>query len=255
MEDLASTSVGVLGLDLALWKVGVVLFLTVLGGAAQSALGFGAAFTTVPALALLAPRLLPGALIVAVVPLSVAMILRQRQGLDYRAVGRITLGRLPGIVVGALVVAALDVRALTVLVAVLLLLAVMAAVRGWELEVTGPREVVAGAVSGMTGTAAGLGGPPLAMLYRNKTGEMLRPTLASVWLVGSPLSLTALALVGSLTRPQVQAGIVMAGATLVGLTLAAPFVLRMEDRTLRSLILAWAAVGSVAALVRAFSGA
>jgi uncharacterized protein len=247
--------VGWLGLDLAAWEVAAVLFAAVLGGAVQSALGFGAAFTTVPALALLAPRLLPGSIIVAVLPLSVAMIAGQRHRLDHRAVGRITLGRLPGIALGGAVVAVLDVRALTAAVGVLLLGAVAASAGGWQVRVTAPREVAAGMVSGLTGTAAGLGGPPLALLYRGGAGEVLRPTLAGVWLVGSVPALGALALAGSLTVQQMWAGAAFAAAMIVGLTLAAPVVSRMADRHLQRLVLTWAAVGALAALLRSALGA
>jgi uncharacterized protein len=82
--------------------------------------------------------------------------------------------------------------------------------------VTGRREVAAGVVSGFTGTAAGLGGPPLALLYRASGSEKLRPTLAGVWLVGSLPALGALALAGSLTVEQVVAGGVLSLAMVPG---------------------------------------
>lgn len=242
-------------LDLALWETTVLLVAAVLGGAAQSGLGFGAAFTIAPALALVAPELLPGAIIAGIVPLSVTMLARGRDGLDLRAVGRVTLGRLPGIALGAGVVAALDERLLTAVIGVILLAAVVASAGGWSLRVTGPREAVAGVVSGFTGTTAGLGGPPLALLYRGQPGHVLRPTLAGVWLVGSPLALGALAAAGSLTAVQLRAGALLGAAMLLGLTLAAPMVRRMPDAALQHTILAWAAVGAVGALVRTLTGA
>jgi uncharacterized protein len=239
------------GLDLATWELVVVLVAALFGGAVQSALGFGAAFTTVPALALLAPRLLPGTIIVAILPLSITMVLRQRRGVDRRAVGRITVGRLPGIALGATVVALLDVRSLTFLIGGLLLAAVVASAAGWQATVTGPREVAAGVVSGFAGTAAGLGGPPLAMLYRASGSEALRPTLAGVWLVGSLPALGALTLAGSLTVAQIAAGGLLGLAMVTGLALAAPVVARVGDHQLRHLVLGWAGIGSVAALGRA----
>jgi uncharacterized protein len=239
------------GLDLPTWQLVAVLLAALIGGSVQSALGFGAAFTTVPALALFAPRLLPGSILVAILPLSITMVLRQRLAVDRWAVGRITVGRLPGIALGAAVVALLDVRSLTALIGGLLLAAVLASAAGWQVTVTSRREVAAGVVSGFTGTAAGLGGPPLALLYRASGSEKLRPTLAGVWLVGSLPALGALALAGSLTVEQVVAGGVLALAMVTGLTLAAPAVARVGDHHLRHLVLGWAGLGSVAALGRA----
>jgi uncharacterized protein len=241
----------VAGLDLTTWELTVLLLAVLVGGAVQSALGFGAAFTAVPALALVAPQLLPGSILVAIMPLSITMLVRQWRGVQRRAVGRITIGRLPGIVLGASLVAILDVRSLTILIGVVLLCAVVASAAGWQVAVTGRREVAAGVVSGFTGTTAGLGGPPLALLYRASASEQLRPTLAGVWLVGSVPALGALAVAGSLTVQQVVAGGVLSLAMVAGLTLAAPAVARVADHHLRQLVLAWAGAGSVATLGRA----
>lgn len=232
----------------------LVLLAALLGGALQSTLGFGASFTLVPALAVLAPELLPGSVIVAIVPMSLLMIARDRRGFDVHAVGRVSLGRLPGIAAGGVVVAMLPLRWLTVAIAVILLGAVASVAGGWRLEVTRPREVAAGMVSGVTGTAAALGGPPLALLYRESAGAVLRPTLAGVWLVGTLPVLLALALAGSLTGEQALAGTWLGAAMVAGLTVAAPAVARIDDRMLRRLVLAWAGVGAVMALGRAVLG-
>jgi uncharacterized protein len=245
-----------MGLDgLGPMELLAVVTAAVLGGALQSTLGFGASFMLVPALAVLAPQLLPGSVIVAIVPLSVLMIARDRRGFDGWAVGRVTMGRLPGIAAGGLVVALLPLRWLTVTIAVVLLAAVVSVSAGWRLEVTRPREVAAGAVSGLTGTAAALGGPPLALLYRESTGSVLRPTLAGIWLVGTVPVLIALAVAGSLTRSQLAVGGWLGVAMVLGLTAAAPGVARVDDAMLRRLVLGWAAVGAVLALGRAVVGA
>jgi uncharacterized protein len=241
--------------ELALVGVLAVLTSAVMGGALQSALGFGASFTLVPVLAVLAPDLLPGAVVVAIVPMSILMILRDRQGLDAWAVGRVSLGRLPGIALGGVVVALLPGRWLTVAIAVLLLAAVASVGAGWQLSVTRTREVVAGLVSGVTGTAAALGGPPLGVLYRNSTGGVLRPTLAGVWLLGTLPVLASLTLAGSFTSHQARIGVVLGAAMVLGLTVAAPGVRRLGDGLLRHLVLTWAGAGAVLALWRAvFAG-
>lgn len=225
-----------------------------LGGVTQGSLGFGASFMAVPALALTAPELLPGAMLVAILPLSIVMALRSRRDIDTHGLVWLTVGRMPGIVVGAVTVAVLPVRALTAAIAVLLLLAVAAAGWGHSLTVTGPREVVAGFVSGLTGTAAALGGPPLALLYRGRTGAVMRPTLAAVWAIGIVPALVSLTLAGEFTREQAGAGCLLAIATLAGLTVAAPIVRSVPDPTIRRAVLWWAAVGGVLALARAILG-
>ena len=247
------------GAGTALCELGVpflvfVLLAAFLGGAAQSTLGFGAGFTTVPALALVAPVLLPGSVLVAMLPLSLVMVLRAHRDLDRRAFARLSLGRFPGILAGVAVVSALPVRGLTALIAVILLLAVVASAFGWELTVTPRREVVAGLLSGVTGTAAALGGPPLALLYRGRSGRMLRPTLAAVWVTGIVPGLALLGYAGEFTREQAVAGGTISVAVLAGLGVGVVVVRAVPDVVVRRAVLWWAGLGSVLALGRVLYG-
>lgn len=243
-----------LGLDLGTWGLLLALAAAIAGGAAQSALGFGAAFTTVPALAIVAPELLPGAVLVALLPLSLVMLVQGFSRTDVRAATRLTIGRLPGIAVGAVAVALLPTRGLTVATGLLLLLAVVVSVAGWTVAVTPGSELVAGFLSGVTGTAAALGGPPIALLYHGRDASTLRPTLALVWAVGLVPIIGSLWVAGEFTADQARAGAVLGLAMLAGLVGAAPLVRRWPDEVIRRGVLAWAAVGAVGALARALVG-
>jgi uncharacterized protein len=238
-------------LDLGTWGLLLVFTAATAGGAAQSALGFGAAFTTVPALAIVAPELLPGSVLVALLPLSLVMLVQGFSRTDVRAATRLTLGRLPGIAVGTVAVALLPTRGLTVATGLLLLIAVIVSVGGWTVAVTPGSELVAGFLSGVTGTAAALGGPPIALLYRGRGASTLRPTLALVWAVGLLPIIGSLWLAGEFTAAQARAGGWLGVAMLVGLVVAAPLVRRWPDEVIRRGVLAWAAVGAVGALTRA----
>ncbi|GEM_PF-174918 len=253
MEVLAGT-LGALAVSIGV--VGLVLVVTaaVLGGVAQSIVGFGAAFATVPALALTAPELLPGAMLVAALPLSVTMAIVGRGELDRPSANRLMLGRVPGIVIGTGIVVVVDVRWLTALVAVVLLAAVAAAAGGWRLEVTPGREVAAGVVSGVTGAATALGGPPIALLYRDRDPAVVRPTLGLVWAVGIVLTLVGLAGVGSFTRTQALVGVLLSALLLAGLLLSRPLLRILSPQRVRTGVLWWAGVGGVAALVRVIAG-
>jgi uncharacterized protein len=210
-------------LDLGTWGLLFVFTAATAGGAAQSALGFGAAFTTVPALAIVAPELLPGSVLVALLPLSLVMLVQGFSRTDVRAATRLTLGRLPGIAVGTVAVALLPTRGLTVATGLLLLIAVIVSVGGWTVAVTPGSELVAGFLSGVTGTAAALGGPPIALLYRGRGASTLRPTLALVWAVGLLPIIGSLWLAGEFTAAQARAGGWLGVAMLVGLVVAAPW--------------------------------
>ena len=247
------------GLEAALSTVGpfglgFIVIAAVLGGMAQSTVGFGAAFATVPALALTAPELLPGAMLVAVLPLSVTMAVVGRGHLDRASAARLMVGRLPGIAIGTSIVVVVDIRWLTAIVAVVLLAAVAAAAGGWRLQVTPRRELVAGVLSGVTGAATALGGPPLALLYRERDPQVVRPTLGVVWAVGIVITLLGLGAVGSFSATQALAGVLLAMLLLVGLLLSRPLLRLLTADQVRAVILWWAGLGGVAALGRVLLG-
>ncbi len=231
-----------------------VLVATFAGGIAQGTVGFGAAFATVPALALTLPELLPGAMLVAALPLTVLMAWLERRQLDVATARRLILGRLPGLGLGTAVVVVVDVRWLTAIVAVILLAAVAVSASGWRVRVTPRREFLAGVASGFTGAATALGGPPLAILYRHHDPGVLRPTLSVVWAVGIVLTLTALGVTGSFTALQASVGVTLAVVLLLGLLVGRVVVRRVPVERIRTAILAWAGVGGAAALVRALFG-
>lgn len=245
--EAAVSAVGPLGLVF-------IVSAAVLGGVAQSTVGFGAAFATVPALALTAPELLPGAMLVAALPLSVTMAIVGRADLDRASATRLMVGRLPGIAIGILIVVVVDVRWLTAIVAVVLLGAVAAAAGGWRLAVTPRRELLAGVVSGVTGAATALGGPPIALLYRQRDPTVVRPTLGVVWAVGIVITLLGLAAVGSFTWAQAVAGVLLSTLLLVGLLLSRRLLQLLSPAQVRVVILWWAGLGGVAALGRVLAG-
>lgn len=252
--EAVPVTVGALVVSIGVVGLALVVLAAVLGGVAQSIVGFGAAFATVPALALAAPELLPGAMLVAALPLSVTMAIVGRAELDRSSANRLMVGRLPGIVLGTAIVVLVDVRWLTALVAVVLLAAVAAAAGGWRVEVTPSREVAAGVLSGVTGAATALGGPPIALLYRDRDPAVVRPTLGLVWAVGIVLTLVGLAGVGSFTLTQAVVGVVLSALLLVGLLLSRPLLRVLSPQRVRAGVLWWAGVGGVAALVRVIAG-
>lgn len=104
------------------------------------------------------------------------------------------------------------------------------------------------------GSAAGLGGPPLALLYRDRPGPVLRATLAAVWTVGLLPALFGLWLAGRFAAVHLVAGGLMALATLVGMAAGLRLVRFVSDRAVRHAILWWSALGSVVALARSLVG-
>lgn len=233
-------------------ELAVVLVAAVAGGAVQATLGFGGSFIMVPAVAVLVPDALPGAVLLGLLPLTAWVAWRDRDAVDRTAFAWISAGRLPGIVGATAVVALAPDRVLTLIIAAVLLVAVAATASGWSIAPTPVAQGAIGIVSGFTGIAAALGGPPLAILYRNATGADRRGTLSAVFTLGIVIGLAMLAAVGEFGAEDVPTGLMLGAALTGGALLVAPVVRGFSDDTLRRAVLVWAAVGAVAALVRSF---
>lgn len=232
-------------------ELAAVLAAAVLGGAVQATLGFGGSFVLVPVVTVVVPGALPGAVLLGLLPLTTRVTWRDRGALDHATFRTVALARVPGIVVGTWMVTAVSTRGLTLAVAVALLLAVVAAALGREVRRTPTSLRVAGVVSGMTGTAVALGGPPLALVFHRTGGADRRATMSAIFTVGIVLSLVTLGVAGEFGVEDLRTGGLLAAALLVGSIAVVPVVRRAPDDVLRRAVLVWAAVGSVVAGLRA----
>jgi uncharacterized membrane protein YfcA len=238
-------------LSLAPAAFALVLVIVTVGSAVQGTLGFGANMLITPLLAVVEPEAVPVTPMLLVVPLATLMVWREHHGVDRRAVGLLTLGRLPGTVLGAAVVAAVAAGTLSVLAGLGVLAAVAASLASATVPVTTSTTLATGAVSGAMGTATSIGGPPVALLYQHHEGRRLRATLAATFLIGVVLSLAALALAGEVTGAHVGLALMLVPGTLVGVA-ASGRLTGLVDRGgwLRPAVLAFAAATALVAIAR-----
>ena len=130
--------------------------------------------------------------------------------------------------VGVAVVAWFSARAIAALVGVLILVTVALSVWVLDLRATARNAAVAGAVSGISGTAAAIGGPFLALVLQHERPQRVRSTLAVFFIAGSMLGLTGLFLGGELPREQVVAGLVWMPFALLGYVVSGPIRARVD---------------------------
>ena len=88
------------------------------GATVQASIGIGLGMIASPVLALADPDFIPAAIVIAVMPLTFAVAWADREHVEPRGGGFALLGRIPGVVRGALVVAALSDQVLALRVAV-----------------------------------------------------------------------------------------------------------------------------------------
>ena len=163
-----------------------------LAGFVQGSTGVGFALIVAPLLGLAAPGLLPVTVLVLMLPLNVYVAWRERGALDFRSGGWITAGRLAGTFAGMWVLVALSASHLNMFVGISTIAAAAATLAMPVFKPGRGAYVTAGLMTGVTETATGIGGPPLALVYQHHPVAVMRSTIALCFLVGELISLAFL---------------------------------------------------------------
>ncbi|MFC7492389.1 MULTISPECIES: sulfite exporter TauE/SafE family protein [unclassified Knoellia] len=235
------------------WPLVLGLGVALLTGAfVQSSIGFGMSVVAAPFVVVLAPDLMPGALLVTSFSLPIVQLSMAPVDIAWRSLSWALLGRLLLTPVGVAVVAVLSVRSISVIVAVLILLTVATSLTTIRIRNTPVTAGVAGGLAGVWGTATSIGGPFLALVLQHEKPDRLRATLAAFFLIGSTLSAAGLVLLGEFTDEQLVTGLVWIPFLLLGYAAASPLRARLDTERLRRAVLAFCVLAGVSILVRAF---
>ena len=229
----------------------VLMAATVLVAACvQGTIGIGFALMVAPVLAFLRPELLSVSLLCLMLPLNLFTVLRERHAFDWKGGGWITLGRVFGTIAGARVLVALSSHALNLVIGVA---TIAVAALTMVAPVFSPNRsafVSVGLLTGISETATGIGGPPLALAYQHHRPEVLRSTVAGCFLLGEVLSVGVLGVMGRTTSQQMLSAALLFPFLAVGGVVSSFFRHRVNGRLLRGLVLIFAATSAAILIIR-----
>jgi hypothetical protein len=231
-------------------EVAVVAGAAAAGAFVQGSAGFGFALVAAPLVAMVAPETLPVALLVSGIAMNSMVIARDHTGIDLAGAGWALVGSLPGSVVGAAIVAAVPDSSLDIVVAVMVLTLVALSMASPNVRPTARMLVGAGVLSGITGTASSVGGPPVALALQHTSGKRLRATLAGYFLPSGLVSLGALAAVGELERSDAVVGVLLVAPIAVGFALSSHGARRLENGRSRPVVLMISTVSALVLVLR-----
>ncbi|XKE45870.1 sulfite exporter TauE/SafE family protein [Halomonas organivorans] len=215
----------------------------------QGAIGIGFALIVAPVMGFLRPDLMPVALLVLMLPLNLYVALREREAIDWRGTAWIGVGRLPGTFVGLGILLIMSTNGLNQLIGASTVIAVLAALFAPVFRPRAGACASVGLVTGVTETATGVGGPPLALLYQHRPGPELRSTIACCFLVGELVSLAILAAAGKVQPDQLMWSLYLLVPLLLGSVASRVMHQRLDARRLRQGVLMFALVSGVVLMI------
>ena len=221
------------------------------GAVVQGSIGFGYAFVAVPTMALLCPEALPVTPLLLALPMTTLMTAREWHFIDVTGFFLITVARAAGTAAGVALLVLVPASSLSVIVGLLITAVALLSFFSPNFEVTNKTRIAGGMASGITSTTAAIGGPPLALIYQDRSGAELRSTLSISFVVGTVMSLAALAFAGKVQGWHFLLALQLLPGLLVGLWSSRWVIKYLDERWLRPAVLTFAAV---AGLTVAFLG-
>jgi uncharacterized protein len=242
------------GLGVSIAAYAIVATAILLASCMQASIGFGMGMLAAPIVAIVDPGLIPGTLIMLATMLTLLVVVREHEHIDLAGTGWALTGRVPGTIAGAVLLAVLPERALAISLAGVVLAGVALTSVGWVPTPHRRNLVLAGATSGVLGTATSIGGPPMALVWQSSSGPRLRGTMSGFFLVGSLLSIAVLALTGAVNRSTFVSFALLVPVVFVGYALSRLVNRLLDQRRQRVAAIAISTLGAVVLIVRQLVG-
>ncbi|WP_249977223.1 sulfite exporter TauE/SafE family protein [Vreelandella olivaria] len=220
-----------------------------LGAFVQRATGFGLAVVGAPLLLMLEPRLVPVVLVLFGLTVSLMMVRHYWHDVRLDAIGVALIGRLPGNALGIWLLLAAPMVVLEKLIAAIVLFAVLVTLCRFRLPVNRVSLFIAGVLSGIFGTVAAIGGPPIVLLMHGLPPDRVRGNLAAFFILTSTLTLITLAFAGQISLWHFKLALTFLPAVLIGNALADAIAHRLDRRLLQGASLALCTLAALGLLI------
>lgn len=234
------------------WVYGQMALLICFAAFMQGLGGVGFAMFAAPIAALFFPQMVPGVLLTLGGFVSLLTALRERPDVMWQPVRQALLGRAAGAILAVYALAELSQKAISLLFAALILMAVILSVAGLRIATTARNITIAGVISGVMGTLTSVGSPPLALAMQHTPPPNLRATMGAILFFGATFSLILLAFTGHYTLRDFLLSAILLPFMLLGFALSSRAHKRVGPALVRRLLLAFCATSALGLAVKTF---
>lgn len=214
----------------------------------QGLVGFGMGVIASPLLLIVEPRLMPGGVIFIGVVLALITTIQYRTSLSLAMLKSAFVGRILGTFLAAYILMIISQAHLAIILGLSVLFVVMLTLTKWQLMPTQINLFFGGMLSGIMGTATGIGGPPLAILLQNEDPDVLKANLAAFFTITGLVSLAALYFAGRFDLADVQVSLTMLPAPIVATYFAYKWHSKVKPQYIRYAVLVLCSISAIISL-------
>jgi uncharacterized membrane protein YfcA len=232
-------------------QIALAILFMAAGTAVQASIGFGLAMVAAPLLYIVEPGLVPGPIIACALLLSIWVVYQEWHAVDNAHLWPAIAGRMIGSPLGAMVIGSLSAATFDIVFGMLVLAAVGMSLMHGNIQPNRKTVFFGTMASGFMGTISSIGGPPIAMVYQNRSGAALRGNLSLMFLIGTFISLVSLSVVGRFGLDDAaNTGVLLVGV-VIGVFCSVPLKRKLDKRTARPFLLGLCALSATSVLLQA----
>jgi uncharacterized membrane protein YfcA len=207
----------------------IVFFIVMLGALVQGSTSMGFAITAAPILMIINPGFVPVPTLMSGFTLSIYLMIRERKSIIFKGLGFSIFGRILGAILATYIIVLISQTYFSLVFGGLILMAVLLSLIKGNWEINQPKLFFAGFLSGIMGTLASIGSPPMGLLYQHQKAKVIRGTLSAYFTLGTLISILSLSFVGKLTIVEFKLYLWMFPAFTLGFWLSR-YVTKYLDR-------------------------
>jgi len=228
----------------------LAILTTAIGALLQGVTGLGLNLFASPLLMMIQPRLVPGPIMAGALLLTILMVLRDRSGIDLFGIGWMAAGMLPGTILAGFLLPVLPHKTLAITLGILVLVGVAISLAGFPFPSKPWVLFLAGFVSGVGGTLASIGGPPVALVNQRMEPRKLRATLSGYFILSGIAALATLVPAGKFGSTEAGLSIWILIGVLLGFVGSSALISKISGKSTRYVVLALSAVSGLALIIQ-----
>lgn len=231
--------------------ISTLTLLVICGAFLQSLIGLGFVMLVAPFMVMYDPDFVPVPMLLVGTFLPLLIVWRDHKTIDFTGIKSAVVGRIIGNILAVWLITIISQNTFMLIFGGLVIFTVVLSSYTFNIRPTSVSVGIAGLFSGLMGTLAALGGPPMAIVYQNQKGAVIRATLSGFFVIGTLLSLVFLSIAGKVSLNDFKLFAYMVPGVLIGFYLSQYAVDYVDRGYIRKAMLSVSFLAGILVVVKA----